>query len=155
MGNFTSCFASGLKTARLVDLQGNVQHVKVPITAAEVMLLEEPGHLVSQVVESDLVSCFRLWALRADEELASGKLYLLIPVGRLNSFVSETELEMLRSCCKKVKKVKRRNNSKVLPQGQTDCEGPSDNLGPSLEEFTSQRMGSSPMWKPVLEPIYE
>nr|GFC14377.1 hypothetical protein [Tanacetum cinerariifolium] len=74
MGNFASCFGFNSQTAKLVDLQGNLQHVKVPITAAE-------GHLVSQVVENDLVSCFRLCALRADEELISGKLYLLIPVG--------------------------------------------------------------------------
>nr|GFB31924.1 hypothetical protein [Tanacetum cinerariifolium] len=119
------------------------------------MLLEEPGHLVSQVVENDLVSCFRLCALRADEELMSGKLYLLIPVGRLNSFVSETEHEMLRSCCKSVKKVKRRNNSKVLPREENDCEASGDGMNSSLEGFTSQRLGSSPMWKPVLEPIYE
>nr|GEX56253.1 hypothetical protein [Tanacetum cinerariifolium] len=155
MGNFASCFGSNSQTAKLVDLQGNLQCVKVPITAAEVMLLEEPGHLVSQVVENNLVSCFRLCALRADEELMSGKLYLLIPVGRLNSFVSETELEMLRSCCKSVKKVKRRNKSKVLPREESDCEASGDGMNLSLEGFTSQRMRSSPMWKPVLEPIYE
>ncbi|GKC23059.1 RNA-directed DNA polymerase, eukaryota [Tanacetum coccineum] len=78
MGNFASCFGSNSQTAKLVDLQGNLQRVKVPITAAEVMLLEEPGHLVSQVVENDLVSCFRLCAFACwNEELMSGNVYLL------------------------------------------------------------------------------
>ncbi|KAI3760005.1 hypothetical protein L1987_50393 [Smallanthus sonchifolius] len=115
MGNFTSCFASNIKSARLIDVHGNLRNIKVPVTAAEIMLLEQPGYLVSPVAD-DLRSGFRLSALRADEALTNGKLYFLIPVGRLNSFVTETELEMLRSGCGNVKQVKRRRRSKVLPE---------------------------------------
>ncbi|KAL4558907.1 hypothetical protein LXL04_037112 [Taraxacum kok-saghyz] len=54
------------------NLQGNLRDVKVPITAVKMMLLEVPGHLRST---------FRLSALRADNLLTNGKLYMLIPAG--------------------------------------------------------------------------
>ncbi|KAI3805883.1 hypothetical protein L1987_21770 [Smallanthus sonchifolius] len=129
MGNFTSCFGSSLQFARLIDVHGNLRHVKVPVTAAEVMLLEQPGHLVSSVAD-DLRSGFRLSALRADEVLANGKLYFLIHVGRLNSFVTESELEMLRSRCGN--EVKRRRGSKVLPE--ENCSGSVDEVGDGTVE---------------------
>ncbi|KAI3749177.1 hypothetical protein L2E82_19784 [Cichorium intybus] len=152
MGNFNSCFCVQLQKATLIDVQGNLRHVKVPITAAEMMLLEEPGHLISPMLD-DLRSNFRLSALRADDLLTNGKLYMLIPAGRLNSFITESELEMIRSGCKsnrKIKKqMKRRRSSKVLPQNEVG-DGTVDESG-----CRGQRMSSSPMWKPVLEPIYE
>ncbi|KAK9055512.1 hypothetical protein SSX86_026595 [Deinandra increscens subsp. villosa] len=166
MGNLTSsCFCSKLQSARLIDVNGNVRHVKVPITAAEIMLLEQPGHLVSPVVD-DLRSSFRLSALRADQVLTNGSSYFLIPVGRLNSFVTESELEMLRAGCRNVKQqVKRRRGSMVLPEeksgGNTveagEGEGCVDIFGDSEDgfTFTCQRVRGSPAWKPVLEPIYE
>lgn len=152
MGNFNSCFCPNDQTATLIDIQGNQRVVNVPITAAEIMILEQPGHLISPVVD-DIRSNFRLSALRADEILTSGKLYLLIPIARLNSFVKDSELEILRSCCTSVKRVKRFGNSKVLP---AVGEGFGDSLG-MVEKglIIGQRTSSSPMWKPVLEPIYE
>ncbi|KAJ0878414.1 hypothetical protein HanRHA438_Chr10g0439531 [Helianthus annuus] len=154
MGNFTSCFKQNIQSAKLIDCDGNLRHIKVPITAAEIMLLEQPGHLVSPVVD-DLESVFRLSALRADQVLSNGKLYFLIPVSRLNSFVTEAELVMLRSGCGKVKRVKQRRRAKVLPEEKTG-ESLGEILGISEESFsTGQSVCRSPMWKPVLEQIYE
>ncbi|KAD6120220.1 hypothetical protein R6Q59_026274 [Mikania micrantha] len=158
MGNFTSCFNSELQSAKLIDIDGHLRHIKVPITAAEIMILEQPGHLVSPV-ENGIQSSYKLTALRADQELTNGRLYFLIPAGRLNSFVTESELEMLLSVCRKVKQVKRRRKSKVLPEektgGDTVDAGAGDVLGRLEEGFTGQRVCSSPMWRPVLDPIYE
>ncbi|KAF5785262.1 hypothetical protein HanXRQr2_Chr10g0426561 [Helianthus annuus] len=143
MGNFTSCFKPNIHSAKLIDCDGNLRHIKVPITAAEIMLLEQPGYLVCPVVD-DLGSVFRLSALRADQVL--------------NSFVMEAELVMLRSGCGKVKRVKRRRRAKVLPEEKTGGDGESsgENMEILEEGFnTGQRVCGSPLWKPVLETIYE
>ncbi|KAJ9543160.1 hypothetical protein OSB04_022867 [Centaurea solstitialis] len=155
MGNLsTSCFKYNEQKARVVDVDGNVRSVKVPITAAEMMLLEQPGSLISPPLElRNLGSRFRLSALPADQVLTKGKLYMLIPAGRLNSFITQSELEMLNSVInkkKEKKQPKRRRTSKVLPQEQEET------IGDALGITGVQRMGNtSPMWQPVLEPIYE
>ncbi|MFS7976261.1 hypothetical protein Hanom_Chr10g00890381 [Helianthus anomalus] len=157
MGNFTSCFKPNIHSAKLIDYDGNLRHIKVPITAAEIMLLEQPGYLVCPVVD-DLGSVFRLSALRADQVLSNGKLYFLIPVSRLNTYATEAELVMLRSSCGKVKRVKRGRRARVLPEEKTGGDGESSGevLDISEDGFsTGQRVCGSPLWKPVLEPIYE
>lgn len=146
MGNFTSCFGSSPRSATLIDVNGNIQTIKIPVTAAEIMLTEAPGHLVSPVI-GDLRSNFRLSALGADEVLVKGKLYFLIPVGRLNTFVTQSELEMLRLGFGNVKRMKRRRRkSKVLPAEEEINGGGDLNDG-----FTGHRV----VWKPVLETIFE
>ncbi|KAK1412498.1 hypothetical protein QVD17_33801 [Tagetes erecta] len=151
MGNFTSCFSSNPQSATLIHVNGNIQIIKLPITAAEIMLIEQPGHLLSPVID-DLRSNFRLSALRADEVLVNGKLYFFIPVGRLNTFVTESELEMLRLDCGNVKRMKRCRKSKVSPEEEKNG---GDMVVSGDGGFTGCRVGGSPVWKPVLETIFE
>ncbi|KAL8208876.1 hypothetical protein R6Q57_008288 [Mikania cordata] len=66
---------------------------------------------------------------------------------------------MLLSVCRKVKQMKRRRKSKDLQEektggGAVDTSA-SDVLGRLEEGFTGQRVCGSPMWRPVLDPIYE
>ncbi|CBI36936.3 unnamed protein product, partial [Vitis vinifera] len=87
MGNYMTCHSfqsSTPKTAKLFDAHGNLRRVKVPVTAAELML-EEPGYVVSRV--DDLRRTRRIPAMRADDVLLEGKAYLMMPVSRVQSRV--------------------------------------------------------------------
>ncbi|KAL2480854.1 receptor-like kinase TMK3 [Abeliophyllum distichum] len=55
-------------------------------------MLEEPGHVVFPAVEIS-GSNSRFSAMKADEQLTAGKFYVLIPVCRVRSKVSESEFE--------------------------------------------------------------
>ncbi|KAL2454318.1 Nuclear pore protein [Abeliophyllum distichum] len=55
-------------------------------------MLEEPGHVVFTAVEISR-SNSRFSAMKADEQLTAGKVYVLIPVCRVRSKVSESEFE--------------------------------------------------------------
>lgn len=126
MGIQISCHAFrsyAPKTAKLFDTHGNLRQVKVPVSAAELML-EEPGYVVSRV--DDLRCTRRIPAMRADDVLLAGKAYLLMPVNRVHCLVSETEMALIDVASKKKKKSsKRRGGSRVLPAGN---EGATENL---------------------------
>ncbi|GFQ01572.1 hypothetical protein PHJA_002301100 [Phtheirospermum japonicum] len=149
MGNSCSCFnPSQSKTAKLIDLRRNIlRRVDVPVTAAELML-EDPGHVISPV--SDL----RLSAVKADECLIGGTIYVLIPVCRVNGKLSESEMAVIESICGK-RRAKRRS-SRVIPVVQ---EISSDDEIRSLGKVSANiglvnKYRMRP-WKPTLEPIYE
>ncbi|KAL2503456.1 Uncharacterized protein Adt_19077 [Abeliophyllum distichum] len=91
MGNFTSCCFVESQTAKIIDLHGNIRIVEIPLTAADLML-EEPGHVVSPAVEISR-SNSQFSAMKADEQLTARKVYVLIPVCRVRSKVSESEFQ--------------------------------------------------------------
>ncbi|KAL8089311.1 uncharacterized protein LOC141695847 [Apium graveolens] len=147
MGNLTSCFGvtsknTSLKTAKLVDFHGNLRHVNVPITVAELML-EHPGYFISPA--EDLRRTLRFPAMKADEELVLGKLYVLVPTTRLHSKASASEIAVLDSACRKRRSKK--PSAKVLPTVviEVEEEGEERSAGCRLEN----------KWRPSLEPIYE
>ncbi|KAF5931434.1 uncharacterized protein LOC114313422 [Camellia sinensis] len=159
MGNCKSCISVQPQTeAILIDASGILKQIKLPITAAEIML-DEPGHVVSQAMQ--IRRTRRIPAMKADEELSPAKVYLLVPASRINSVVSESEMARIDSACEK-RRPKRRS-SKVLP---TETEGSSDKVEegslPVFQGndtgFTGQRLGkgnSYRQWRPALEPISE
>lgn len=158
MGNHTSCFfvgSSNAETAKLFDSQGNLQRVNLPIKAAELML-EQPGHFITRVDE--LRQSRRMSAMRADDELLVGKVYVLVHSSRVNSRVSELEMAIIDLACKKRGSVKP-NGSKVLPamtvESSEEGEGEVKVLGGKFTGLSGCRLGSHRKWSPALEPIFE
>ncbi|KAI7990290.1 hypothetical protein LOK49_LG12G00996 [Camellia lanceoleosa] len=119
MGNFTSCYNGQPRTAILIDSHGNLRRIKVPITAAEIML-DDPGHVVSPAQQIRRNS--RIPAMKADDELSAGKAYLLVPAGRSNCKVSESEMALIDSASGGKRRLGSRS-SKVLPAASTEGSG--------------------------------
>ncbi|KAG2693348.1 hypothetical protein I3760_08G092000 [Carya illinoinensis] len=79
MGNYTSCYFPGpsnSETAKLFDSHGNLQRLKLPLTAAELML-DHHGHAIASV--EDLRRTRLISGMRADDELLAGKVYFWYP----------------------------------------------------------------------------
>lgn len=153
MGNITSCFSTQSNTAKLIDLnRKTVRVVDLPATAAELML-EEPGCVVSPA--NDLRRDRRFSAVKADDCLTGGGVYVLIPVGRVNGKVSESEMAVIESICGE-RRAKRRS-SKVLPvEAEVSGDGGCNPVKLLGEESDVGRLNYRlKQWKPVLEPIYE
>ncbi|KAK2364744.1 hypothetical protein QL285_089582 [Trifolium repens] len=81
-----------------------------------------------------------LTALRADEELIGGKVYLVVPVSRVNSKASEFEIAMAEEGSGKRKENKTAKVSPVLKLTEND----------GGVHCVRQRR-----WNPVLDPIFE
>ncbi|XP_061353212.1 uncharacterized protein LOC133297988 [Gastrolobium bilobum] len=167
MGNCTSCSyvsnsiavsigflkkrGKGTKTAMLVDTGGNIREIKLPVKSAELMI-EEIGHVITPVDE--LWRTRRISALRADEELVAGKVYLLVPASRVHSKASEFEMAIAEKENGQRKRPSGNNTAKVSPS-------PASRLRESDEEnevaiFTvCRKRGNQGRWNPVLEPISE
>lgn len=155
MGNISSCFSAQSNAAKLIHLhRETVRIVALPATAAELML-EEPGHLISPL--NDLRRDRRFSALKADDILAGGGVYLLIPVSRVKGKVSDPEMAAIESLCGS--RTAKRRSSKVLPVVAAEvsgegCDNPVRLLG---EESDNRHLKYRVVkqWKPALEPIFE
>ena len=150
MGNLSSCFCNlsinpSLKTAKLIDFHGNLKHINIPITVAELML-EQPGHFISPA--EDLRRTLRFPAMKADEELEPGKLYVLVPTTRLHSKASASEIAALDSALRNRRS--KRATAKVLPTVVVVEEGEGEESCAGLEDCRLENK-----WRPSLEPIYE
>ncbi|KAL0389703.1 UNVERIFIED_CONTAM: hypothetical protein Scaly_0327400 [Sesamum calycinum] len=156
MGNISSCFYAQSHAAKLIDLQHNILRlVDVPVTAAELML-EHPGYVVSPLI--DFRRDRRLSAVKADEILSGGRVYILIPVTRVHGKVSESEMAIIESACGERRS--KRRSSRVLPV-VTEISGVgTDNPVKVFGEVRdivgvpSDRIRMR-QWKPALEPIHE
>lgn len=142
--------------AKLIDGKGNLRRVNIPIKAAEVML-EEPGHVITPV--DDLQRNQRISAMRADDELLVGKVYLLVPVCRVNRRVTREEIAIIENACDKNKSLKRRKRSgaKVLPSVNEEArqEKEDDQVTVLGGKDSCYRHGTHRQWIPVLESISE
>lgn len=130
----------GKKTTILLDTEGNNREIKVPVKSAELMI-EAIGHVITPAEE--LRRTRRITALRAEEELVAGKVYLLVPASRVNSKASEFEMAIAEK-----ESGKRRGNktAKVFPT--------------PVSRLTENDVGVFPVrhqrrWNPVLDPIFE
>ncbi|GMI66630.1 hypothetical protein HRI_000332300 [Hibiscus trionum] len=142
MGNGTSSSVlSGNRIAKVIDAQGKLRKVELPVKAAEIML-EEPGHIISAVEE--LKRGRRVVAMRADDELSVGKVYALVPVGRVHCRVTDADMGVIKAACCSGKKKK--SGGKVLPDVMV-AEG--------IPPVSGYRIGSCRPWIPVLESIPE
>ncbi|KAG4913741.1 hypothetical protein GLYMA_19G215700v4 [Glycine max] len=146
MGNANSCscicipngailkkIRKGTKTAMLLDSDENPREIKLPATSGELMI-QEFGHVITPVDE--LRRTGRVSALLADEELVAGKVYLLLPVNRVNSKASEFEMALAEKQSGHTKRTRGNNMAKVSPS-------------------VCPRFGNQVRWNPVLDPIFE
>ena len=161
MGNFSSCMkpynpSNTNHVAKLVDSHGQVKLVEQPITAAELMV-ENPGFAVTLI--EDLRKTRRIPAMRADNRLLGGKIYLLVPFDKVNSRLTDLQLAALEhlicSYCDETVGRRTRGGFKVSPVlGFTGFAGES-----RLEGLVKINLGGKrsfcKVWEPVLEPIAE
>ncbi|XP_074317839.1 uncharacterized protein LOC141653872 [Silene latifolia] len=168
MGNYSSCFkaqSKNSKVAKLVDSQGQVKLVNLPTTVVEIML-DNPGFALSPVDE--LQRTKRIPVMKADDILLGRKVYLLVPVDKVNSRLSDLQLaaidSLVCSCNENVRKQTRtqtRGGSKVSPVVETGVSGENlEELAKSLTEKSTglagqRNNGFGKAWAPVLEPILE
>ncbi|XP_077250818.1 uncharacterized protein LOC143890136 [Tasmannia lanceolata] len=155
MRNPISCCIFNTKPlAKFIDPNGNLRLIGIPAQAAELML-ESPGYLVAPVEE--LSRTRRISAMRADEELEIGKLYLMFPVSRVNCWVSEREIVAIDSATCRNKKGKT-DGSRVFPERERVMVlevDDDDDEGERDTGFAGHRLNSYRQWKPVLEPVNE
>ncbi|GMN52323.1 hypothetical protein TIFTF001_021470 [Ficus carica] len=173
MGNHhsSSCFMTfslADQTAKLFDAQGNLlRRVKLPLKAAELMLEEEPGHVISPA--EDLRRTGRFCAMLAEDELLARKAYLLVPLCKVNRKADMAVVDFV--ACKTMAKNKKKKNggSKVSPAAaeETKEEEGSDkdlvarvfeeNDNQNYNGFLCRPRGYSYIrgWKPALETIRE
>ncbi|WCJ22303.1 hypothetical protein M5689_004398 [Euphorbia peplus] len=153
MGNHTSsCFkisTSKPKTAKLIDFNGNLTRVKLPVKAAELML-EHPGYVLSPV--HDLQRTGRLIALRAEDELLPSKVYLLVSLSRVNQKMSESEMKIVGFVGVKIARKKRQRGAKVLPDVEVVGEIEVLEEGDGSSGGRVEKFGH---WTPVLDTISE
>jgi hypothetical protein len=102
------------------------------------LMIELIGHVITPA--EDLLRTRRITALRADEELVAGKVYLVVPVSRVNSKASEFEIAMAEEGSGKRKENKTAKVSPVLKLTEND----------GGVHCVRQRR-----WNPVLDPIFE
>ncbi|KAB5552219.1 hypothetical protein DKX38_009530 [Salix brachista] len=162
MGNYTSCcvvvsqLSRKPKTARLINSQGNLRQVSLPVKAAELMI-EEPGHVISLVDE--LKQRSRTIAMRADEELLPGKVYLSVPLSKVNCKISAPELAIIEAtiaACARRSSKKRSGTAKVLPAMAVDLKEEENSEG-EVKVFEGNYTSSTSyrQWTLALEPIPE
>ncbi|KAK9704793.1 hypothetical protein RND81_07G011500 [Saponaria officinalis] len=160
MGNYGSCLNphNGVdsKIAKLVDSQGQVTPIELPTTVAELML-ENPGFAICPVDE--VVRSRRVLVMKADDVLEGRKYYLLVPVDKVNSRMSDSQLAAIDSllCKRKVKGGRTRGSSKVSPfvEGGENLESLVRGLSEKCTGLAGQKSIVSKAWVPVLEPIME
>ncbi|KAJ8620467.1 hypothetical protein MRB53_028996 [Persea americana] len=150
MGNYISCIPQKSVAAKLIDSRGNLRSIETPIKAAELML-EEPGHVICPAEE--LKRTRRVIAMKAEGELLAGKVYLLFPVSRVNSRVSESDMARIDA----KKKKKKNGKIRVFPEGEEVrvCLGGGDEKGEDDTGFIGHRKSNYRQWRPVLETINE
>ncbi|KAH7516981.1 hypothetical protein FEM48_Zijuj09G0013700 [Ziziphus jujuba var. spinosa] len=159
--SYSSCFQnfSSNQTAKLFDAKGNfVRQVKLPLKAAELLLEEEPGHVISRAEE--IRRAGRFIAMKAEDEIVARKAYLLVPLTRVNRKVSESDMKLIELATRNKSKTKR-SGSKVSPamaEERKDDEGLVKVLAEKVTEYHHlgpQLKGYIRGWNPVLEPISE
>ncbi|KAE8723212.1 Secretion-associated RAS super family 2 isoform 1 [Hibiscus syriacus] len=149
MGNIASgCFIPDSirkNIAEVIDARGNIWRVKLPVKAAEIML-EEPGHVISSV--KDLKRTRSVVAVRADDELLAGEVYVLVPIGRVRNKVTDTDMAIIEAVCRGKKT--RKSGAKVSPEVEESGVRVAPVAAPR-----GYRSGSCRPWTPVLESITE
>eukprot|EP01018_Ginkgo_biloba_P027365 Gb_05766 [translate_table: standard] len=110
MGNYRSCACRNTNSLKVIAFNGRILEFQKPIKAVELML-ENPQHFVCHA--NALQTGHRIAALSADEELEQGNTYLLLPMDKLRSVVSPSDMAALalRSVSSRMKVS---SNSKVM-----------------------------------------
>ncbi|KAL2335769.1 hypothetical protein Fmac_016982 [Flemingia macrophylla] len=154
MGNYISCTLStiGSKHRRGIKVifpSGEIGQFEEGVKAAE-MMLEMPSFFV--VNTRSLQIGRRFCALNADEELECGNVYVMLPMKRLNSVVTASDMGALLITAKRV-------SAKMRVVPETEAEEANKLKLDEIEEFSSpefmHRLSMSRSKKPLLETIAE
>ncbi|CAO2826625.1 unnamed protein product [Amaranthus hypochondriacus] len=164
MGYFNAFFktqksSNSKNKAKLIDSLGQIKQVQLPITVAELML-ENPGFATASVEE--LRKSHRITAMRADDLLIGRKVYLLVPVEKVNSKLFDFQMDAIEALTfsssngKMSRKLS--GKSKVSPMLRND-----ESLGDLVKDLgrnksmceNGQKKRFSKGWEPILEPILE
>ncbi|OAY77368.1 hypothetical protein ACMD2_01725 [Ananas comosus] len=167
MGNYvTSCSApnGAAATAALVCADGVLRRVGAHSAVAELMI-EAPGHVVARADE--VVRTRRAGAMRAEEQLRPREVYLLLPVERAGSRLTDRQVEVLVEAIEGAKRKGKKGKSggdgrRVFPEvaGKEEeaTEENSEREGEfegRIAGFAGLRVGASRHWRPVLDTIHE
>lgn len=114
MGNYVSCVAPNFwpKTAKVILCNGSIQEFQKPVKAAELML-ENSQQFVSHY--NSLQVGRRVSALSADEDLELGNLYFMLPMEKLNTALSASEMDSLLQKASAVAKRGCKSTARILP----------------------------------------
>ncbi|KAK7381448.1 hypothetical protein VNO78_34142 [Psophocarpus tetragonolobus] len=150
MGNYISCTVSTgsrkhWRGIKVIFPSGEIQQLEEGVKAAELML-EMPSFFVANT--RSLKIGRRFCALKADQELHSGNVYVMLPIKRLNSLVKPSDMGPLLLTAK----------VRIVPHTQPHHEDPRLNLD-DIQEFSSpdfmHTFSISRSNKPLLETIAE
>lgn len=160
MGNGVSCVPRCIQaaaTAKIVGPDGVLRQIEAPAGAAEIMM-EFPGHVVARADEA--LRDRRAAGMRADEELLPGAAYLLLPLNRVGSRLSDCQVEVLLEAFGR-----RRRRCKEDCRGRRmfpEISGGGEEKKPKvavwegeLTSLTSKRVSGCGQWKPALDTIHE
>ncbi|CAK8533835.1 unnamed protein product [Lathyrus sativus] len=159
MGNYISCSLSGggnrqWRSIKVIFPSGEICKFEEAIKAAELMV-EMPSFFV--VNTRSLHIGRRFCALHADEELERGNVYVMIPMKKLNSAVTASDMGSLLITAKRVSaKV-----NKILPTAESNLEMVLSqpqllNLDDIDQDLSMHRLSiCSRSKKPLLETIAE
>lgn len=152
MGNYQSCISCpnpckpSRSVAKLLDPQGNLSYLQLPIGAAEIML-DFPGYVVASLEE--LHRTGQIVGLRADDDLVVGNMYLMVSRSKINCKVTAADMAAVESAAGKGKR-------SGGDQGKVGAFWEEQNSINSKGGGGGQRKCSSRrQWNPALETILE
>ena len=163
MGNYISCTLSApagknSRATRVIFPTGEIKQIYEPVKAAELML-ETPNFFLVNTCSLQIGRRFS--ALNADEELEMANAYVMFPMRRLNSTVTDADMGALFLCANTAAKRVAGGNVRVLPEPprvEEEVVVPKLNLD-DIEEFSTpdfqRRMSMCRSKKPLLETIVE
>ncbi|KAF3789775.1 hypothetical protein EJ110_NYTH17646 [Nymphaea thermarum] len=156
MGNYFSCISVvNSQVVTIADLDGNILEFRSPRPVAELMI-EFPGRIVAPA--DGLQSHRRVQTMRADDETRIGHFYVLFPMDRMNSRVSDEEISVLAASCLAGKKT---SGARVFPEAageKISAVAPKlrlEELSSPAAGLATARMPNQRRWRPELQSINE
>ncbi|CAN6467861.1 unnamed protein product [Victoria cruziana] len=155
MGNYLACISMvNSQVVTIADLDGNIYEFGSPRPVAEIMI-EFPGRIVAPA--DGLRNHRRVQTMRADDQTKIGHFYVIFPMDRMNSRVSDEEIAVLAVSCLAGRKA---TGARVFPEAaaKTIAVAPKLRLedieSPAAGLFTA-RLPNPRRWRPELQSINE
>ncbi|CAA0833004.1 Unknown protein [Striga hermonthica] len=161
MGNYMSCtfVASSLrspKSARVILPGGEIRQFRQPVKAAELML-DSPNYFLVDSVSFGIGR--RVSPLPADEDLEFGRLYVMLPMRRLNSILTAADVAVfLMAANAAPRRISTAASSGRVSPDSSNAVG-EERRGLRLEEaaleFSHRRLAACRSKRPGLDTIVE
>lgn len=162
MGNHASlcnsCVSATSKASKVIFPGGEIRQFRQPVKAAELML-ESPNSFLANTKSLSVGK--RFTALSADEDLEFGNIYIMFPMKRLKSVVTEDDMAvlfMVANPTTTVKKVRVLPESAPVALPESEIEGSKIRFD-EIELFNTgefkNRISVTRSRKPLLDTITE